>query len=189
MKPKLILIAIIISILTGMFSGCATTPYISQRGITTSPIKSALEMPFDMKVARAVDKESQDYHRSKRVGFNAINEINRLGAPLKFVDLSPDQKQLVQLIGLPEYERTFPNKSGRRVQEWIYRDQDYLVQFIYGRLVYLGPVDDLEKTLIDLGPPSDIYTFDFVGMRKEIFKYKSRFEVYAFQDDRLVVVQ
>jgi hypothetical protein len=189
MKTKLWLSVISIIILSWLLSGCATAPYTGQRVGSTSLIKSSQEVPFDIKVAKAVNKVSQDYYRSKRVGFNAVNDNFRISVPFKFVDLSPDQKQIVQLIGIPEYERSFPNISGKRVEEWIYRDQDYLVQFIYGNLVYLGPVDDLEKTLIDLGSPNDIYFFDFAGMRKVVFKYSARYQICTFQDDKLIVIQ
>lgn len=183
MKTKLIVITITIIVLSWLVSGCVTTQYTGSR-IDLNPV-----VPFDAKIAKAVNKESQDYYRSKRVGFNAVYENYRLGAPFKPAHLSPDQKQIIQLIGIPEYERTFPNLSGKRVEEWVYRSQDYLVQFIYGNLVYLGPVDDLEKTLIDIGPPTDVYSLDFAGMRKDIFKYRSRYQIYLFQDDQLIVVQ
>jgi hypothetical protein len=138
-----------------------------------------------MKVSNAVDKQSQDYYRSTRVGFKEVSA----NFPFKSVGLSPDQKQIVQLIGIPEYERTFPNLSGKRVEEWVYLDQDYLAQFIYGTVVYIGQVDDLEKVLIDLGPPTDLYYIEFSGIRKDIFKYRTRYKVYTFQDDKLIVVQ
>ena len=183
MKTKSILIPAIIVILSGLLVSCATIQYPGSR-LNPTPIA-----PFDIRVTKAVDKQSQDYYRSKRVGFTATNLNYRLEAPFTLIGLSPEQKQIVQLIGIPEYERTFPNKSGKRVEEWIYLEQDYLAQFIYGTLIYIGPVDDLEKTLIDLGPPADMYSFDFAGMRKDIFKYKSRYEIYTFQDGKLIVVQ
>ncbi|MFB3896366.1 MAG: hypothetical protein ACE14V_08700 [bacterium] len=182
MKTKFSCIAIII-IFSWLLSGCATTRY------TGSRIDLVPTVPFDVKVTKAVNKEIQDYYRSKRVGFNEVGVDYRMGTPIKFVDLSPDQRKIIDLIGLPEYQRAFPNKTGKRVVEWVYLNQDYLVQFIYGNLVYLGPVDDLEKTLIENGSPNEIYFFDFAGMQKVIFKYSVRRQIYAFQDDRLIVVQ
>lgn len=183
MKNKVILLAIGSVIISILFAGCATTMH---SGYGTNP---NLIVPFDVRMVKADVKQVQDYYKSRRVGFTATNDISSLGTPIKFIDLSLDQKHIVQLIGIPEYYRSFPNKSGRRIEEWIYLDQDYLVQFIYGKLVYIGPVDDLEKTLIDLGPPEDIYSIEFAGMRKDIFKYKSRYEIYTFQNDKLIVIQ
>jgi hypothetical protein len=186
MKTKLIFFVGMIIIVSWLLSGCATTQY-KYTGLvaSNSRIDAVPVVSFDMKVTKAVDKQSQDYYRSTRVGFNAVSANNRLSS----IDLSSDQKHIVQLIGIPEYKRSFPNISGKRVEEWVYLNQDYLAQFIYGTLVYIGPVDDLEKVLIDLGPPTDLYYLEFAGIRKDIFKYRSRYKVYTFQDDKLIVVQ
>ncbi|MCX7918295.1 MAG: hypothetical protein N3A72_01550 [bacterium] len=181
MKTKLnIMLMVIVSgiILTVGFTGCGTTMYVKPKK------SSAEQLPFDIRVIQANEKQAQDYYRSKKTSYTG--EANTHGLPASMVVLTTDQKKLVQLLGFPEYQRQFPNRYGKSVTEWIYLKQDYLVQFINGNIVYLGPVDDKEKTLIALGSPDEIETLDFAGIRKEIFRYKSRFDLRVFHNDMLV---
>ena len=184
MRNKLIYLSIAMVFWVFLLAGCTTTMRYSSYGKST-----AVTAPFDVRITQANDKQMQDYHRSKRVGFTSTMDMGNIGVPMRFVDLSADQKTIVQLIGIPEYYCSFPSPSGKRVEEWIYLEQDYLVQFIYRKLVYLGSVDDKEKTIIELGPPTDIYTVDFAELRKDILIYKPRFEIYTFHNDKKVVGQ
>jgi len=180
MKTNLIFFALF-SGLAVLLSSCSTTMYSK---IGTS---EQVQFPFDIRVAQANQKQAQDYHRNRNVGYTSA--LGNFGAAAGIVAVADDQKRIVQLLGTPEYQRSFPNFTGKSVLEWIYLDQDYLVQFIYGKLVYLGPVDDKEKTVIELGPPSDIYWFEFDAGRNEIFMYKPRWEVYTFHNDKKVTGQ
>jgi len=182
MKTKLISFSLIL-VLVGLLFGCVTAMYT---GSEFSPNPVA---PFAVRLSQTNEKQTQDYHRSKRVGFTATDELRNLGNLFPLVDLSADQKEIVRLLGIPEYYCSFPALNGKRIEEWVYLVQDYLVQFSYGNLVYLGSVDDKEKTLIELGPPTDIVLLEFAGMRKEFFKYKTRFEIRVFHNDKLVVAQ
>jgi hypothetical protein len=182
MKTKYIFYSLLIIFLSIVLSGCATTVQYSRNGNGLS----ISQIPFDIRIAQANIKQRQDYNRGKSIGFASSIGIGRIGSPTEFMGLSDDQKKIVQLIGNPEYYCSFPTQNGKRVTEWVYLTQDYLVQFRYGKLVYLGPVDDKEKTIIDLGPPTDIYTFDFASGRQEIFVYKSRWEIKVFHNDDAV---
>ncbi|MCX8037058.1 MAG: hypothetical protein N3D11_08455 [Candidatus Sumerlaeia bacterium] len=69
--------------------------------------------------------------------------------------LSDEQRRWISEYGQPDYRRRlFRERNGEKVDEWIYLAQNKVVQFIHGRVVYEGPVTDLEKTLIRLGYPS-----------------------------------
>jgi hypothetical protein len=211
MKTKLIFYSLLIVFSSLVLSGCATVgPNAGQN--TRISISTLQQLPFDVRVARANIKQEQDYSHAVRhnfipftllefmyteVGNNVVgNEVgfSRIVSLTNLPRLSEDQKQFVQLLGLPEFCRSFVTIRGNRITEWVYLTQDYLIQFNYGVLVYVGPVDDLEKTLINLGAPDEHYTVNLTTGRQEIFFYKTRLliddelngEIKVFQNDKLI---
>lgn len=131
------------------------------------------------KISKANMKQKQDYSRTRSVVFN--RNASFLGR------LSKDQKEIISLEGLPDYNRTFRTLlHGKLVKEWIYLDKNYLMQFVDGKLVYVGPIDDKERIIIHYGQPTFIRTRELMNGRLEIFFYKARGLMFVFSNDKLV---
>ncbi len=69
--------------------------------------------------------------------------------------LLSDRAQLLEDLGPPTMMRRklFKSREGERIEEWVYRDDLLVAQFLDGRLVYQGPLSDLETLLTIHGYP------------------------------------
>lgn len=74
------------------------------------------------------------------------------------VKVKPKYTEMMNVLeesGQPDYMRK-PIKSiwGDTFEEWVYWDLATVFQFVQGQIVYIGPLTDLEKTLIIYGYPN-----------------------------------
>lgn len=108
--------------------------------------------------------------------------------------LSSDQQAVLDEFGKPDYLRkAFRSEERERVKEWVYLENDRVVQFIDGDNVYAGPVTDRDQVLIFRGLPRyAIVEQEEVGPRLEKFFYRNwlgtELDVYTFADGKLVTM-
>jgi hypothetical protein len=108
--------------------------------------------------------------------------------------VSADEEKTLKEFGPPDYVRRFRAKSGEKTTEWVYLDNDLLVQYVGGDLAYSGPVTDIEKLLIDRGYPDGISrTTQAQGPEHVDFFYwnwcHTTCKAYSFSDGYLVEMQ
>lgn len=105
--------------------------------------------------------------------------------------LSEEQKQVIGLLGQPDYiRRPFYSRTNERVHEWVWWEQGQVVQFVNRQMVFAGPLRDREKVLIRRGYPM-YYTHQDImaGIRETLIysnDYEQRRHVYNFQNGKLI---
>jgi hypothetical protein len=105
--------------------------------------------------------------------------------------LSEDKTEMLERRGRPDYKRD--NVKATRPEtfdEWVYWDQNVLVQFIQGDLVYEGDLLDSDKTLVTYGYPSSAWSQKYeYGPTRELWVYEHLFDMggrsYSFSDGKL----
>ncbi len=106
--------------------------------------------------------------------------------------LTQEQAKKVAELGHPEYVREkFRSRLGESVLEWAYLEQNQVVQFIDGQLVFQGPLTDRDMVLIQQGLPR--FTFrnqEEMGPLMERYVYRKtdipgRQRVFTFADGKL----
>lgn len=109
--------------------------------------------------------------------------------------LSFDQQMIVAEVGMPEYvRRPFEARRGELVGEWVYWDQERVMQFVEGGLAYEGPLTDLERVLIEHGYPTWAGEVQFHG-GGEVFHWvyrdplQVRGKAFSFSNDKLIYEQ
>lgn len=107
-------------------------------------------------------------------------------------DVSEEQRETIRQYGPPEHIRKpFTSQRGEKVDEWLYRRSNYLVQWIGGRKVYEGEVTDLEKTLLTWGYPKfGFISRDDTGIERQTWIYDDMLDasrhVFSFSNGKLV---
>ncbi len=107
--------------------------------------------------------------------------------------LSEDQGNMIERRGLPDYRRDNVEAALRNetFDEWVWWDQNVIVQFVAGELVYEGELMDSDRQLVTMGFPTKAYTQQYeYGPVREIWLYEHVFEAggesYSFSDGELV---
>jgi len=106
--------------------------------------------------------------------------------------LSPDQIEMLERRGQPDYVREdVKARRNELFDEWVYWDQELIVQFIGGELVYEGDLLDSDKTLVTRGYPSKAYHQEYeYGPVRETWLYEDLFEAggysVSFSDGRRI---
>ncbi|MDK2970662.1 MAG: hypothetical protein PWP23_417 [Candidatus Sumerlaeota bacterium] len=105
---------------------------------------------------------------------------------------SEDANEVLQRHGKPDYIRTDVQAEGDEIfDEWVYWDQNVILQFIDGQLVYEGELLDSDKVLVRRGYPSRAYSQQYeIGPRREFWIYQDLFEVgedsYSFSNGKMI---
>ena len=109
--------------------------------------------------------------------------------------LSDDQRKWISDHGQPDYrQRTFLSRESEWVDAWAYLAKERLVQFVRGRVVYEGPLTDLERTMITYGYPRGVlFTQAEPDTEFVTFVYSRPFdlerEVFAFANGKMLFRQ
>ena len=109
--------------------------------------------------------------------------------------LTDEQRDYVEKQGQPDYRRRpFQSRLDEEVDEWIYLEQNRMVQFVRGYRVYEGEVTDLERIMIRYGYPRGVIMGQVEpGIERFTLVYGRPWdlerEVFSFADGKLVFSQ
>lgn len=109
---------------------------------------------------------------------------------LRFL-LSPEQKEVIGKYGQPNYIRKFRSTDKEVVYEWLFIDDNKLVQIINRKIAFEGPITDFEHVLIKRGYPSFVHhqLFNNDTIVRDTIIYEQVFgvekETYSFENGKL----
>ena len=175
MTPAKILI--VLAPLVALMSSCVTTP------VRVHPYSETGEPLVQKRYARHV---ARDFYRrfSTEAYRNAVDtDFTRF--------LSPDEHRILREAGRPDLVRhPFRSRLNELTTEWIYLQQQYVVQFIEGMLAYEGPVTDYERVLMEHGYPDVVTEVQVEGGGEVVhWAYRDFFsgrgKTFAFNNDTL----
>ncbi len=191
LTKRMFMMLIMAALIVAGMTGCATTqsnqagkiPGGAYAGRVNDPEKP--KSVFD-RLAYANKRELQDFDHGQSVKLRK-NSSDKVSSSIAH---SPDMFDLAVLEGPPDYYRSFQNKRGQRVDEWIYEEKDQMFQFKKGVLCFNGPVDDQSKWVLEHGQPDKVIVSELSGGgQKLMFWYRSKWKMVTFNDGRLVVLQ
>ncbi len=121
------------------------------------------------------------------LGMNSVTYTAVHGKMGLFTSLSSDQKEIIRLLGYPDDIRHFKTIRNSPIDEWLYEDKDYQIQFKEGRLVYFASIDQQAKTVLKYGQPNEIMVRTTNDDRQhEVYWYQLQNTMILFQDGKLV---
>jgi hypothetical protein len=189
MKNQKVQIGILIGLLGISFIGCATVPSQKTSSNTHYVPGRLVEEPkpnsvFD-RLHEANDRQTQYFKKGSSVTYTKVHGND--GVPLS---LSPDERDILVLEGHPDYVRHFRIARGNQVDEWLYEQKDYQIQFKDGVLVYCSNIDQQAKAVLDYGQPTQVFVKQMAGgQQNELFWYKNENKMRAFSNGKLIVSQ
>ena len=144
---KYLVLTFITGIIVFYVMGCATQSNMNYSSNSShKPGRLADEKKpasiFD-RITSANERQSQDYRKGQSVTYRRVKgNINLAGS------LSSDEKEIAALEGKPDYVRHFRNIRGNEIDEWLYEEKDYQIQFKNGVLAYCAPIDEQAKKVL-----------------------------------------
>ena len=185
---RCLLFMVVTGIVCFYLMGCATQ---SSMNYSTNPSHKPgrladVKKPASVfaRIESADERQTQDFRKGDSVAYRRVHDNSTMKS------ISPDERDIAALEGRPDYIRHFRTIRGNNVDEWLYEDKDYQIQFKDGELVYCAPIDEQAKKVLEYGQPTKVKTIKLAGgQQQELFWYQHLWKWLVFTNGRLVIAQ
>ncbi|MDX1973753.1 MAG: hypothetical protein SFY68_14575 [Candidatus Sumerlaeia bacterium] len=140
---------------------------------TKPPFKSDNETDLPSQFRRYTKRPAVDYvFRWNSQAFELVTSDD-------FDLLSEDKRSALGRLGKPQYVReNIRAQRNENFDEWVYWDDNIILQFVGGSLVYEGELLDSDRTLVEYGYPSRAYFQEYeIGPVRETWIYEGTLEL------------